>query len=160
MPSRRNTMLREPGRVGPIRSHNPLEDMLSQLDKAAHILKAEPNAIEPLRHPKRQLIVSVPVRMDDGKVRIFTGYRVLYDTTRGPGKGGIRYHPGVTLDEVTALAGWMSWKCAIVDIAFGGAKGGVACDPQTLSDGELERLTRRYVAEIFELIGPTIDIPA
>src|SRR5438552_10308663 len=159
-PRHKATMLRESGRVGPIRHHNPLEDMLSQLDKAAHILGAEANAIEPLRHPKRQVIVSVPVRMDDGVLRVFTGYRVLYDNTRGPGKGGIRYHPDVNLDEVTALAGWMSWKCAIVDLAFGGAKGGVACDPHALSEGELERLTRRYVAEIFDLIGPTVDIPA
>ncbi len=148
------------GRVGPFRHHNPLEDMLAQLDKAASIIKADPNEIEPMRHPKRQVIVSVPVRMDSGELRVFTGYRVLYDNTRGPGKGGIRYHPDVTLDEVTALAGWMSWKCAIVDVAFGGAKGGVTCDPKLLSEGELERLTRRYVAEIFDLIGPTVDIPA
>src|SRR5690349_7184145 len=107
----RGTMLRHVGRVGPFRHHNPLEDMLAQLDKAARMLNAERNAIEPLRHPKRQVIVSVPVRMDDGNLRVFTGYRVLYDTTRGPGKGGIRYHSDVTLDEVTALAGWMSWKC-------------------------------------------------
>src|SRR5438067_12663463 len=98
--------------------------------------------------------------MDSGEIEVFTGYRVQYNITLGPAKGGIRYHPGVNLDEVTALAGWMSWKCAIVDIAFGGAKGGVACDPKLLSDGELERLTRRYVAEIFEFIGPTVDIPA
>src|SRR5262249_21784894 len=148
------------GRVGPFRHHNPLEDMLAQLEKAARILKAGWNEIEPLRHPKRQVTVSVPVRMDDGNLRVFTGYRVIYDNTRGPGKGGIRYHPDVTLDEVTALAGWMSWKCAIVDLAFGGAKGGVICDPKQLSEGELERLTRRYVAEIFEFIGPTVDIPA
>ncbi len=156
----KSTTSKHLGRVGPIDHHNPLQDMHAQLTKAERILKPDRNDIEALRHPKRQVIVSVPVRMDDGSLHYFTGYRVLYDNTRGPGKGGIRYHPDVTLDEVTALAGWMSWKCAILDLAFGGAKGGVACDPSSLSEGELERLTRRYVAEIFELIGPTIDIPA
>ena len=96
------------------------------------------------------MIVSLPVQMDDGTIQIFTGYRVLHDNTRGPGKGGLRYHPDVDLDEVKALAAWMSWKCALVDVAFGGAKGGVTCDPTTMSQGELERLTRRYAAEIFD----------
>jgi len=102
----------------------------------------------------------VPVMMDDGHLRMFEGYRVIYDNSRGPGKGGIRYHPDVNLDDCKALAAWMAWKCAIVDIPFGGAKGGVACDPSKLSIGELERLTRRYISEIFDLIGPTVDIPA
>ncbi len=145
----------------PARVHrNPFDDVLAQLDRAAAVLRPDPDALEPLRHPRRQVIVSIPVKMDDGHLRVFTGYRVLYDTSRGPGKGGIRYHTGVTLDEVKALAAWMAWKCAIVNVPFGGAKGGVTCDPAALSEGELERLTRRYISEIFELIGPTVDIPA
>jgi glutamate dehydrogenase (NAD(P)+) len=106
------------------------------------------------------VIVSVPVMMDNGELQVFEGYRVIYDNSRGPGKGGIRYHPDVNLDDCKALAAWMAWKCAIVDIPFGGAKGGVACDPLKMSDGELERVTRRYISEIFDLIGPTVDIPA
>ncbi len=148
------------GRPGPAHHENPFEDVLEQVDQAARVLGLVADEVEVLKHPKRQVIVSLPVRMDDGRLDIFTGYRVLHDTTRGPGKGGIRYHPSVDLDEVKALAAWMSWKCALVDVAFGGAKGGVACDPAALSEGELERLTRRYAAEIFDLIGPTLDIPA
>jgi glutamate dehydrogenase (NAD(P)+) len=148
------------GRPGPRRNENPFDDVLEQTDQAARVLGLHPREVEVFKHPRRQVIVSLPVAMDDGQVRVFTGYRVLHDSIRGPGKGGIRYHPAVTLDEVKALAAWMSWKCALVDVAFGGAKGGVTCDPTALSDGELERLTRRYVAEIFELIGPTLDIPA
>ncbi len=145
----------------PARVHrNPFDDVLEQIDRAASVLHPDADSLEPLRHPRRQVIVSVPVKMDDGHLRIFDGYRVLYDTSRGPGKGGIRYHPDVNLDECKALAAWMDWKCAIVDIPFGGAKGGVACDPLTLSDGELERITRRYISEIFDLIGPMVDIPA
>src|ERR671927_1440573 len=140
--------------------HNPFDVVLEQIDRAAAVLHPDPDALEPLRHPRRQVVVSVPVKMDDGHLRVFEGYRVVYDTSRGPGKGGIRYHPDVTLDECTALAAWMAWKCALVDIPFGGAKGGVAVDPMRLSEGELERLTRRYISEIFDLIGPTIDIPA
>ena len=140
--------------------HNPFDDVLEQLDRAAAVLHPDPDALEPLRHPRRQVIVSLPVVMDDGHLKMFDGYRVMYDNSRGPGKGGIRYHPGVNLDECKALAAWMAWKCAIVDIPFGGAKGGVACDPLKMSDGELERVTRRYISEIFDLIGPTIDIPA
>lgn len=153
---------RSPYKSGtPARVHrNAFDDVLEQLERAAAVLRPDPDALEPLRHPKRQVIVSIPVQMDDGHLRVFTGYRVLYDTSRGPGKGGIRYHPDVTLDEVKALAAWMAWKCAIIGIPFGGAKGGVACDPAALSAGELERLTRRYISEIFELIGPTVDIPA
>jgi glutamate dehydrogenase (NAD(P)+) len=145
----------------PARVHrNPFDDVLEQIDRAASVLHPDADSLEPLRHPRRQVIVSVPVMMDDGHLRIFDGYRVVYDTSRGPGKGGIRYHPDVTLDECKALAAWMDWKCAIVDVPFGGAKGGVACDPLKLSDGELERITRRYISEIFDLIGPMVDIPA
>src|SRR5919204_3869783 len=138
------------GRVGsafksgtPARVHyNPFDDVLEQIDRAAAVLQPDPDALEPLRHPRRQVIVSVPVKMDDGHLKVFQGYRVIYDNSRGPGKGGIRYHPDVTLDECKALAAWMAWKCAVVNIPFGGAKGGVACDPLTLSEGELERITR------------------
>jgi glutamate dehydrogenase (NAD(P)+) len=140
--------------------HNPFDDVLEQLDRAAAVLRPEPDSLEPLRHPRRQVIVSIPVQMDSGHLRVFEGYRVMYDNSRGPGKGGLRFHPDVTLDECKALAAWMAWKCAVVDIPFGGAKGGIACDPLKLSDGELERLTRRYISEIFDLIGPTVDIPA
>jgi glutamate dehydrogenase (NAD(P)+) len=140
--------------------HNPFDDVLEQLDHAAAVLRPDPDSLEPLRHPRRQVIVSIPVQMDNRHLRVFEGYRVLYDNSRGPGKGGIRFHPDVTLDECKALAAWMAWKCAVVDIPFGGAKGGIACDPLKLSDGELERLTRRYISEIFDLIGPTVDIPA
>jgi glutamate dehydrogenase (NAD(P)+) len=148
------------GRPSPAINENPFDDVLEQVDRAANVLGLQPAEVELLKHPKRQVIVSLPVPMDDGTVRVFTGYRVLHDNTRGPGKGGVRFHPEVDLDEVKALAAWMSWKCALVDVAFGGAKGGVACDPTALSEGELERLTRRYAAEIFELIGPNVDIPA
>jgi glutamate dehydrogenase (NAD(P)+) len=145
----------------PARVHrNPFDDVLEQLDRAAAVLRPDPDSLEPLRHPRRQVIVSIPVMMDNGHLHMFEGYRVMYDNSRGPGKGGIRFHPEVSLDECKALAAWMAWKCAVADIPFGGAKGGVACDPLTLSQGELERLTRRYISEIFDLIGPTIDIPA
>jgi len=140
--------------------HNPFDDVLEQIDRAAAVLHPDADALAPLRHARRQVIVSLPVMMDDGHLRVFEGYRVVYDNSRGPGKGGIRYHPDVNLDDCKALAAWMAWKCAIVDIPFGGAKGGVACDPMHLSEGELERITRRYISEIFDLIGPTIDIPA
>src|SRR3954467_2887535 len=148
------------GRPSPAINENPFDDVIEQIDRAAKVLGLQPGEVELLKHPKRQVIVSLPVAMDDGTVQVFTGYRVLHDNTRGPGKGGLRYHPEVDLDEVKALAAWMSWKCALVDVAFGGAKGGVACDPTKLSVGELERLTRRYAGEIFELIGPNLDIPA
>jgi glutamate dehydrogenase (NAD(P)+) len=145
----------------PARVHrDPFDDVLEQLDRAAQVLHPDPDALEPLRHAHRQVIVSLPVMRDDGHLKVFEGYRVVYDNSRGPGKGGIRYHPDVTLDDCKALAAWMAWKCAIVDIPFGGAKGGVACDPIRMSDGELERVTRRYISEIFDLIGPTVDIPA
>ncbi|MBI3472367.1 MAG: Glu/Leu/Phe/Val dehydrogenase [Candidatus Solibacter usitatus] len=113
-----------------------------------------------LRSPTKELIVHIPVGLDDGRLEVFTGYRVLHSIARGPGKGGIRYSPDVTLDEVRALASWMTWKCAVVNIPFGGAKGGVVCDPTMLSDGELERITRRYTAEIIDILGPEKDVPA
>jgi glutamate dehydrogenase (NAD(P)+) len=133
---------------------------LSQLDEAARLMNLDPSVHEVLRNPKRALTVSVPVRMDTGSVRVFTGYRVHHNTARGPSKGGIRYHPLVTMDEVKALAMWMTWKCAVVSIPYGGAKGGVVVDPKDLSVGELEHLTRRYASEILPLIGPERDIPA
>jgi glutamate dehydrogenase (NAD(P)+) len=113
-----------------------------------------------LTHPSRQIIFSIPFQRDSGEFEVYTGYRVQYNFARGPAKGGIRYHPGVTLDEVTALAFWMTWKCAVVDLPFGGGKGGVTCDPSTLSMNELERITRRYAAELVEVVGPDKDVPA
>ena len=134
--------------------------MLQEFDLAARLLKLEPGIWEVLTHPKRQIIVSCPIQMDDGAVRVFTGFRVQYNITLGPAKGGIRYHPSVSLDEVTALAAWMTWKCAVAGVPFGGGKGGVICDPTKLSKRELEALTRRYVAEIIDAIGPDKDVPA
>jgi glutamate dehydrogenase (NAD(P)+) len=120
----------------------------------------DPGVLEVLRHPRRALEVSIPVRMDDGQIQVFKGYRVHHNTSRGPSKGGIRYHPAVTLEEVKALAMWMTWKCAVVNIPYGGAKGGVIVDPGQLSTGELQRLTRRYASELLPFIGPERDIPA
>ncbi len=134
--------------------------MLQEFDGAARILGLEPGIWKILTHPKRQIIVSCPIQMDNGEIEVFTGYRVQYNITLGPAKGGIRYHPNVTLDEVTALAAWMTWKCAVAHIPFGGGKGGVICDPTRMSRRELEALTRRYVAEIIDAIGPEKDIPA
>ena len=134
--------------------------MLQEFDQAARILNLEPGIWKILTHPKRQITVSCPVQMDNGEIEVFTGYRVQYNITLGPSKGGIRYHPGVTLDEVTALAAWMTWKCAVAHIPFGGGKGGVICDPTRMSRRELEALTRRYVAEIVDAIGPEKDVPA
>lgn len=139
---------------------NPLQMALEQLDTAAKIIRLDPGIHEKLRYPKRTLIVSVPIRTDEGKIEVFTGYRVQHNLDRGPGKGGIRYHPDVDLDEITALAMWMTWKCAVVNIPYGGAKGGVVCDPSKLSESELERITRRYISEIGLIIGPEKDIPA
>jgi glutamate dehydrogenase (NAD(P)+) len=139
---------------------SPWEAALSQLDEAAATLNLDPGVHDILRNPKRVLTVAVPVRHDDDVVRVYTGYRVHHNTSRGPSKGGIRYHPAVNLDEVKALAMWMTWKCAIVGIPYGGAKGGVVVDPKALSMRELEKLTRRYAAEILPLIGPDRDIPA
>ena len=139
---------------------NPCEISQRQFDTAAERIGLNDGMREVLRNPKRQLIVSVPTLMDDGSVKVFTGYRVQHNLARGPAKGGIRYHPKVTLDEVKALAAWMTWKCATVNIPYGGGKGGVACDPKKMSRGELERMTRRYASEISIIIGPDRDIPA
>ena len=139
---------------------NPYETALIQFDLAAEKIGLDDGMREVLRNPKRQLIVSVPTLMDDGSIKVFPGYRVQHNIARGPAKGGIRFHPKVTLDEVKALASWMTWKCATVNIPYGGAKGGVTCDPKKMSRGELERMTRRYASEISLLIGPDRDIPA
>src|SRR5581483_10496571 len=139
---------------------NPYEAALAQYRKAAEMLELPQGLYAILGQPKRELTVNFPVRMDNGEVKMFRGYRVQHNMSRGPAKGGIRFSPDVSLDEVRALAMWMTWKCAVVNIPFGGAKGGVACDPGVLSMTELERLTRRYATEISVLIGPQIDIPA
>jgi glutamate dehydrogenase (NAD(P)+) len=133
---------------------------VAQFDQAAELMKLDPNLRQRLKMPERSLIVSIPVRMDNGSVRLFTGYRVQHDSSRGPSKGGIRYHPDVNLGEVAALAMWMTWKCALAGLPYGGAKGGVRVNPAQLSRGELQRLTRRYASEIFPLIGPDKDVPA
>src|SRR6476661_4283669 len=139
---------------------NPFEAMMSRFDRAAELLDLEPGLYKVLRHPEKQIIVSIPVLMDNGEVEVFEGIRVLYNTSRGPAKGGIRFDMAVTLEEVKALAAWMTWKCAVVNLPFGGAKGGVVCDPSKLSIGELERLTRRYTAGIIQTLGPDSDVPA
>jgi glutamate dehydrogenase (NAD(P)+) len=133
---------------------------VAQFDQAAERMGLDPNLRERLKQPERSLIVSIPVRMDDGSVKVFTGYRVQHDSSRGPSKGGIRYHPDVNLGEVAALAMWMTWKCALAGLPYGGAKGGVQVAPETLSRAELQRLTRRYAAAILPLIGPDKDVPA
>ncbi len=140
--------------------HNPFEAMMSRFDRAAELLELDPGLYSILRHPEKQLIVSIPVQLDSGDVEVFTGYRVHHNTARGPAKGGIRFAPDVSLEEVKALAAWMTWKCAVVNIPFGGAKGGVTCEPRRLSKRELEHLTRRYTAEIMNLLGPDTDVPA
>src|SRR5690348_10764154 len=139
---------------------NPYQMAVQQFEIAAEKLGLSEDMREILRKPKRELTVHFPVRLDNGRIRTFTGYRVQHNVNRGPAKGGIRYGPDVTLDEVKALAMWMTWKCAVVGIPFGGAKGGVICDPKRMSPGELERLTRRYATEISIIIGPHSDIPA
>jgi glutamate dehydrogenase/leucine dehydrogenase len=139
---------------------NPFETAKQQIDIVAKIIGLDGGVLEVLKHPKRELTVNFPVQMDDGSFRVFTGYRVQYNMARGPTKGGIRFHPQVTLDEVRALAAWMTWKCAVVNIPYGGAKGGVICDPKSMSPREIEHLTRRYASEISPIIGPEMDIPA
>ena len=139
---------------------NPFELAQAQLRSVGETFAVDPNLIRILSHCKKGVEVSVPVQMDDGSVQVFQGYRVVHNMTRGPAKGGIRYHPAVTQDEVKALAMWMTWKCALMGLPFGGAKGGVICDPKLLSLGEKERLTRRYTSEIINEIGPEKDIPA
>jgi len=146
-------------------SRNPQKEnsfaaALRMLDSAAEKINLNKNIWERLRYPRRCLIVTLPVMMDDGSLKIFEGYRVQHDYSRGPAKGGIRYHPDVTLEEIKALASWMTWKCAVVSIPFGGAKGGVRCNPKEMSRAEIERLTRRYASEILIVIGPDKDIPA
>ncbi|MEP6963660.1 MAG: Glu/Leu/Phe/Val dehydrogenase [Acidobacteriota bacterium] len=139
---------------------NPRLSAEARLDDAARRLGLDEGLEKVLRYPTRELTVHIPVLLDDGRIEIFTGYRVQHSLARGPAKGGIRYAPDVTLDEVRALASWMTWKCAVADLPFGGAKGGVICDPTILSQGELERITRRYTAELYDFIGPELDVPA
>jgi glutamate dehydrogenase (NAD(P)+) len=139
---------------------NPWQAQAARFDLAAHKLNLDEGLWKVLRSPSREIIVHIPVQMDDGHLEVFTGYRVQHSIARGPAKGGIRYSPDLNLDEVRALASWMTWKCAVVNIPFGGAKGGIICDPHKMSMGELERMTRRYTAELFEFIGPEKDVPA
>ena len=139
---------------------NPWEAQAARFDLAAQKLNLDDGIWKVLRYPNREVIVHIPVMMDSGQLEVFTGFRVQHSIARGPAKGGIRYSPDVTLDEVRALASWMTWKCAVVNIPFGGAKGGVICDPHRMSMGELERMTRRYTAELVEFIGPEKDVPA
>jgi glutamate dehydrogenase (NAD(P)+) len=143
-----------------IKEENPFESMMSRFDEAARLLHLDPNLYAIMRWPVREMTVYVPVFMDDGHVEVFKGFRVQHNFARGPAKGGIRFAPDVTLDEVRALAAWMTWKCAVVNIPFGGAKGGVICDPNQMSPGELERMTRRFTSELLDVIGPERDVPA
>ena len=143
-----------------LNEENPFEAMMARFDRAAELLDLERGLFKVLRNPEKQVTVSIPVMMDNGEIEVFTGHRVLYNTSRGPAKGGIRFDMAVSLDEVTALAAWMTWKCAVVNLPFGGAKGGVICDPLQMSVGELERLTRRYTAGIINTLGPDSDVPA
>ena len=143
-----------------LNEENPFDAMMSRFDRAAELLDLEPGIYKILRNPEKQITVSCPVVLDNGEVEVFTGHRVLYNTSRGPGKGGIRFDMHVSLEEVKALAAWMTWKCAVVNIPFGGAKGGVVCDPLKMSAGELERLTRRYTNGIIQTLGPDSDVPA
>jgi glutamate dehydrogenase/leucine dehydrogenase len=141
-------------------TRNAYDAALENFDAAADTMGLDNDVRQMIKYPERELTVAVPVRMDDGHIHRFVGYRVQHSSVRGPAKGGIRYHPQVTLDEVRALATWMTWKCAVVNIPFGGAKGGITCDPKHMSEGELERMTRRYTSAILPLIGPERDIPA
>jgi glutamate dehydrogenase (NAD(P)+) len=143
-----------------IKEDNPFESMMSRFDRAAQMLDLDPDLYAVMRVPNRELKVYIPTRMDSGRIEVFEGYRVQHNFARGPAKGGIRYAPDVTLDEVRALAAWMTWKCAVVNVPFGGAKGGVICDPTQMSQGELERMTRRYASELLDFIGPEKDVPA
>ena len=143
-----------------LNEENPFEAMMSRFDRAAELLDLEPGLYKVLRSPEKEITVSIPVLMDNGEVEVFTGIRVLHNTSRGPAKGGIRFDMNVSLDEVKALAAWMTWKCAVVNIPFGGAKGGVICDPLKMSVGELERVTRRYTSGIISTLGPDSDVPA
>ena len=145
----------------PILDHaNPLDSMMERFHKAAEHLGLDDDIYNVLKAPARQVIVSLPISMDNGDIKVFQGYRVIHSTILGPSKGGLRYDPSVNLDEVTALASWMTWKCAVVDIPYGGAKGGICCDPRNMSTGELERLTRSYTQSMYSVFGPDKDIPA
>ncbi len=139
---------------------NPFESMMSRFDVAAQKLGLDAETYEVLKSPRKQVIVSLPITMDDGRKKVFEGYRVVHSDTLGPSKGGIRYDPEVNIDEVKALAAWMTWKCAVVDIPYGGAKGGINCQPRDMSAGELERLTRAYTVAMYKIFGPDEDIPA
>src|SRR5438477_2748116 len=139
---------------------NPWEAQAARFDFAAQKLNLNEGLWKILRYPSREIIVHIPVSMDDGRLEVFTGFRVQHSIARGPAKGGVRYSPDVNLDEIRALASWMTWKCAVVNIPFGGAKGGIIVDPKKLSNAELEKLTRRYTAELIEFIGPEKDVPA
>src|SRR5919106_6948295 len=143
-----------------IKEENPFESMMSRFDRAAQLLDLDPDLYAVMRVPNRELKVYIPTRMDSGRIQVFEGYRVQHNFARGPAKGGIRFSPDVNLDEVRALAAWMTMKCAVVNIPFGGAKGGVRCDPHVLSERELEKITRRYTSEILEILGPEKDVPA
>ncbi len=143
-----------------IKEQNPFESMMSRFDRAAQLLNLDPDLYAVLRVPNRELKVYIPTRMDSGRIQVFEGFRVQHNFARGPAKGGIRYAPDVNIDEVRALAAWMTWKCAVVNVPFGGGKGGIICDPQQMSMGELERMTRRYAAELLDFIGPEKDVPA
>jgi glutamate dehydrogenase (NAD(P)+) len=143
-----------------IKEDNPFESMMHRFDEAATRLNLDPNIYKILRWPNREITIYIPVMMDDGNYQVFTAYRVQHNFARGPAKGGVRYSPDVNLDEVRALAAWMTWKCAVVNIPFGGAKGGIICDPREMSPTEIERLTRRYTAELLDFIGPERDVPA
>jgi glutamate dehydrogenase (NAD(P)+) len=159
-PTHQNVMRKEKDTFLSGTEENPFEAMIARFDVAAQKLSLDPGLYKVLTHPEKQIIVSVPIRLDNGEVEVYTGYRVLHNTSRGPAKGGIRFDMQVTLDEVKALAAWMTWKCAVVNVPFGGAKGGVICDPSKMSNGELERLTRRYTSGIIDTLGPDSDVPA
>jgi glutamate dehydrogenase (NAD(P)+) len=158
--SRPNQDLIRPDKDKFLSEENPFEAMMSRFDYAATRLSLDPGLYKVLRSPEKQIIVSVPIQRDNGETDVYVGYRVLYNTSRGPAKGGIRFDMNVTLDEVKALAAWMTWKCAVVNIPFGGSKGGVVCDPATMSNSELERVTRRYTSAIIDTLGPDSDVPA
>lgn len=153
-----NTVYKEP--APKVDRENPLESMMSRFNIAAEILGLDDETYNVLKAPDKQVIVHIPVTMDNGKIQVFEGYRVIHNTILGPSKGGIRYDKNVHLDEVKALAAWMTWKCAVVDIPYGGAKGGIICDPTTMSAGEIERMTRGYTLALKDIFGPDRDIPA
>ena len=155
-----NPMADETRRFKSTDEKNPFEAMSERFDRAAQLLGLDPDLYAVLRVPSRELKVYIPVKLDSGHIQVFEGFRVQHNFARGPAKGGIRYAPDVSLDEVKALSAWMTWKCAVVNVPFGGAKGGIICDPIQMSQGELERLTRRYTAELIDFIGPEKDVPA